>query len=175
MIFIIIVAGLVAMWQSRNTSNIVVTNFEECVNAGNSIMESYPRTCKSGEETFTENIGNVLEKQDLIRITSPQPNDTIQSPLLIKGEARGVWFFEASFPILLTDGDGTIVAEGFATAKGEWMTKEFVPFEATLTFTNPQNMKSSGSLILKKDNPSGLPEHDDNLQIPVWFESNIKN
>ena len=28
-----------------------------------------------------------------------------------------------------------------------------------------------GSLILKKDNPSGMPEHDDALEIPIFFAS----
>jgi spore germination protein GerM len=49
----------------------------------------------------------------------------------------------------------------------EWMTEEYVPFEATLSFNPPQT--ETGTLILSKDNPSGLPEHDDELRIPVRF------
>lgn len=33
-----------------------VNNFEECVNAGNPVMESYPRQCRHGEKSFTEEI-----------------------------------------------------------------------------------------------------------------------
>jgi hypothetical protein len=33
-----------------------ITNFEECVNAGNPIMESYPRQCVANGVTFTEDI-----------------------------------------------------------------------------------------------------------------------
>lgn len=107
---------------------------------------------------------------DLIRLDSPRPNQSVISPLTILGEARGNWFFEASFPVFLTDWDGRIVAQGIATAKSEWMTTDFVPFEATLTFTVDENIYSNrGTLILKKDNPSGLPEHDDALEIPVVF------
>ncbi|MEK7625591.1 MAG: hypothetical protein AAB467_04585, partial [Patescibacteria group bacterium] len=70
--------------------------------------------------------------------------------------------------VFLTDWDGLIIARGIATAKGDWMTTEFVPFEATLTFTADKNVYSNrGTLILKKDNPSGLPEFDDALEIPV--------
>ncbi|MDO8590715.1 MAG: Gmad2 immunoglobulin-like domain-containing protein, partial [bacterium] len=84
--------------------------------------------------------------------------------------ARGNWFFEASFPVMLTDWDGRIIAQGIATAKSEWMTTEFVPFEATLNFTVDKNAYSNrGALILQKDNPSGLPEYDDALEIPVMF------
>jgi hypothetical protein len=154
---------------------ITVTNFTECVAAKNPVMESYPRQCRHGDKTFVEDIGNELEKSDLIRLTSPRPNQVIKSPIAISGEARGNWFFEATFPLVLTDWDGRIIAESYATAKGEWMTTEFVPFEATLTFTVDENAYSDrGYLILRKSNASGLPEHDDALEIPVVFETTPK-
>ncbi|MFA7252503.1 MAG: Gmad2 immunoglobulin-like domain-containing protein [Candidatus Paceibacterota bacterium] len=105
---------------------------------------------------------------DKIHLFTPTANTFIASPLIIKGEARGNWFFEASFPVFLTDWDGLIIAQGIAQAEGEWMTTEFVPFTATLNFAKP-GYGSTGSLILKKDNPSGLPEHDDALEITVRF------
>ena len=106
----------------------------------------------------------------LIRVSAPLTGAQITSPLSITGEARGYWFFEASFPIVLVDWDGLIITEGVAQAEGEWMTEDFVPFVATLTFSAPINAPSNnGTLILKKDNPSGLPEHDDALEIPVTF------
>ncbi|MEK7673815.1 MAG: Gmad2 immunoglobulin-like domain-containing protein [Patescibacteria group bacterium] len=109
-------------------------------------------------------------KEDLIQVESPRANEIISSPLIIKGEARGHWFFEASFPVVLTNWDGLIIAQGIATAKSDWMTSEFVPFEAKLDFIIDKNTYSNrGSLILRKDNPSGLPEHDDALEIPIKF------
>lgn len=119
-------------------------------------------------------IAHIAEKADLIRVTIPKPNDLIGSPLTITGEARGTWYFEGSFPIILTNWDGLIIAEGHATAQGEWMTEEFVPFVATLSFKKPYqtgdpDFMQRGSLILKKDNPSGLPEHDDALEFPVRY------
>jgi hypothetical protein len=36
----------------------VVTNFDECVAAGNPIMENYPRRCRHGEVTFVEDISD---------------------------------------------------------------------------------------------------------------------
>ena len=87
-----------------------------------------------------------------------------------------MWFFEASFPVVLTNWDGLIIAEGIATAQGEWMTTEFVPFEATLKFIVDKNAYSNrGFLILRKDNPSGLPEHDDALEIPIMFADISEN
>ena len=146
-----------------------ITNFKECVKAGNSVMESYPRQCRVGEQTFIENIGNELEKMDLIRIDNPRPNQEIESPLTIEGEARGTWFFEADFPVILVNWDGLIIAEGVATAQDDWMTEDFVKFKAELNFEKP-DYKNNGALILKKDNPSGLPENDDALEIPIIFK-----
>jgi len=116
----------------------------------------------------------IAAKADLITLVTPVPNGVVGSPLTIVGSARGNWFFEASFPVTLTNWDGLIIAEGVATADGEWMTTDFVPFRATLEFTSPypeggQDFMKRGSLILKKDNPSGLPEHDNALEIPVRF------
>jgi len=108
------------------------------------------------------------EENPLIRLDSPRAGETIQSPLLIKGEARGNWFFEATFPIVLTDWDGLIIAQSYATSDGEWMTENFVPFYATLEFKKP-DYGGNGFLILQKSNPSGLPEHDDALEIPIKF------
>ncbi len=146
-----------------------VSNFAECAKAGNPIMESYPRQCKSKEgKTFREDIGNELEKDNLIRISEPRPNAVIASPFLVKGVARGNWFFEASFPVKLFDGDGELLTTGIAQAKEEWMTTEFVPFEVTLSFATPAT--TGGTLVLNKDNSSGLPENEDTLRIPVQFE-----
>lgn len=106
-------------------------------------------------------------KDNTINVTVPKPNQTITSPLAIQGEARGTWFFEASFPIRLVDGNGNELGFTVAQAQGDWMTKNFVPFSATLTFTTP--IASTGTLILQKDNPSGLLENDDKVSIPVTF------
>lgn len=105
--------------------------------------------------------------KDLIRVTSPQPNALVQSPLRITGEARGNWYFEASFPVRLIDGNGRQLAIIPAQAQGEWMTESFVPFVASLSFANPTT--ATGTLILEKDNPSGLPEHAAEVRIPVRF------
>ena len=163
----------------QNGSDAVIASFQECADAGNPIAESYPRQCRTLDGAlFVEDIGNVLEKAGLsaealakaglIRLDSPQPGAVITSPLIVKGEARGNWFFEASFPLVLVDWDGKIIAESYAQAKDEWMMEEFVPFEGTLVFEKPI-YGVRGALILKKDNPSGLPEHDDALEIPIMF------
>lgn len=145
-----------------------INNFNDCVLAGNQVMESYPRQCRANGQNFTEDIGNELEKMDLIRIDIPRPNTAISSPATISGEARGFWFFEASFPVQLYDEDNNLLATGIAQAQDEWMTEDFVPFQLQMEFTKPQS--SMGKLILKKDNPSGIPEYEDQLIVPVTFQ-----
>lgn len=104
---------------------------------------------------------------DRVRLTEPSADAVLRSPLTIRGEARGSWYFEASFPIRLLDGNGKELGVVPAQALGEWMTTEFVPFEAMLTFAAPDT--ETGTLVLEKDNPSGLPENADELRIPVRF------
>ncbi len=112
--------------------------------------------------------GNTLEKSDMIVLYQPYANDIIASPLSITGEARGTWYFEASFPIELQDTDGNVIAQGHAEAQSNWMTEDFVPYIATLTFVVPAGV-TDGVLYLRKDNPSGLPANDDEVHFPVQF------
>lgn len=138
--------------------------------AGYPVMESYPPRCSTPDgRTFTQDIGNELEKTDLIRVDSPRPNTTVANPLVITGQARGTWFFEASFPIHLEDASSNRIATAVAQAQGEWMTTEFVPFEAALNI--PDDFTGPATLVLEKDNPSGLPEHADALTMPITVAS----
>ncbi len=167
---IIIISGGISAYFYLKTPQIEVKNFNDCLKAGYPIMESYPRQCKIPEgKNFVEDIGNELEKIDLIKISNPRPNQEIESPIIIEGEARGFWFFEASFPVKIFDENNNLLGEIIAQAQSEWMTENFVPFHATLEFPTPST--KTGKLILEKDNPSGLPEHDDQLIIPVVFKN----
>lgn len=107
---------------------------------------------------------------EMIRVTTPEPYATVKSPLTIQGEARGNWYFEASFPIKMLDADGKVLGTTTGEAQGDWMTEDFVPFKATLTYSAPTT--ETGMLVLEKDNPSGLPENADEIRIPVTFAQN---
>ncbi len=109
---------------------------------------------------------------DLIVLESPLPGDRISSPLVVRGKARGQWYFEATFPLVLTDWDGRIIAQSFAQAQSDWMTNDYVPFEGKIEFTAPQDIgefSRRGALILQKSNPSGLPEHDAALEVEIGY------
>ncbi len=91
------------------------------------------------------------------------------SPLIIKGEVPGNWFFEANFPVTLTDWDGRIIGQAVAQADSDWMTTEMVPFTVTINFEKP-SLYPRGSIIFKKDNPSGLPANDDYLEFMINYK-----
>jgi hypothetical protein len=55
------------------------------------------------------------------------------------------------------------------------MTNNFVPFQATIVFkVDPNVYSNKGSLILRRDNPSGLPQNDNALEIPITFVKSAK-
>ena len=109
-----------------------------------------------------------------ITVASPVSGDVVSSPLVLSGEAKGTWYFEASAPVEILDWQGTVIAQSFVTAQGDWMTTDFVPFTGTITFTSPYSLGDpiawkQGSLVFKKDNPSALPQNDDQIIIPIEF------
>jgi len=106
--------------------------------------------------------------QSPVNVTSPKEGQSIVSPLVVEGKAPGTWFFEGGFPIEIRDDYGTLLARGFGLAKAEWMTEDLVPFKSEIIFEKPVSAK--GKLILKKANPSGLPENDEEAQLSVIFE-----
>jgi len=105
---------------------------------------------------------------EMIEVTLPAPESQIVSPLTITGRARGPWYFEASFPIELLDNNEALIAMTTAQSQGEWMTENWVPFTATLTFP-AQPAGSAGKLVLRKDNPSGEPQNDMSIVVPIQF------
>ena len=108
---------------------------------------------------------------DLISVTKPQENMTVSSPIELHGEARGYWFFEASAPVVVVDWDGRIIGEGYVTAEEDWMTEAFVPFSGSVTYELPEDTPyKRGAVILRRDNPSDLPENDAAVEISVIFE-----
>ncbi len=119
---------------------------------------------KSGEEATKK-----AEIADMIRVDAPLIGQRVGSPLVVKGEAKGFWFFEAAFPVKLLSADGKILAQGAAQAQGDWMTEKFVPFSVTLNFSAGSAKMPFGTLVLQKDNPSGDAKNAQQLSIPVIF------
>jgi hypothetical protein len=110
-----------------------------------------------------------LDYSDVIHVFEPQVGSVVRSPLNVSGEARGTWFFEATFPLALVDEGGSVIAQGYATADGDWMTEDFVPFTGEIEFVAQDELGQAiqAVLVLSKANPSGLPELDADIRVPV--------
>lgn len=111
---------------------------------------------------------------DMIHVFDPSEGTTVYSPIDVFGEARGAWFSEGTFPVRLYDNEGNLLSEGVASSTSAsadgWMTDDFVPFEASLSYQEPPKT-DTGTLVLMRDNPSGDPANDMQVVIPVQFDS----
>lgn len=154
---------------NKITSQKSSTSIDESKTTTSKEQESKETKATIAKETETTAKDNF---SDQIKVTKPTPNQVLENPLIIEGEATGTWFFEATFPVKLLDANGNIVATHFAQAQGEWMTEDFVPFKAQIEFKKPDT--DTGILILEKDNPSGLPENAAKIEIPVRFNQSEK-
>ncbi len=108
--------------------------------------------------------GTVADPQ--VVIASPLPGAATPRSFTIAGAARGPWFFEANLPIDIKNATGTVLMTIPATAQGDWMTTELVPF-STLVELPADTLPGVYTITIKKDNPSGLPENDGSIEFPV--------
>lgn len=176
-LLIVLVGGFYAfnayIYQEKQAEPSTVLSFEDCVAAGYPVMESYPRRCATPDgRTYTEELpGKITYTQateDLITVSLPFPGAVTGKEFMVTGSARGTWYFEASFPIEVLDQDGNLLAMGHAEATSNWMTTDFVPYTAQIKV--PESYIGPATLVLKKDNPSGLPEHDASISFPITIE-----
>lgn len=103
-----------------------------------------------------------------VSVLSPVKESTVGKTFVVMGQAPGNWYFEASFPIEVRDASGAVLTTVVAQAQSDWMTTELVPFLAEVALTG--SYTGPATLVLKRDNPSGLPENDDQLEIPIVIQ-----
>jgi len=103
-----------------------------------------------------------------IVVTFPKANSSVSKKFTVTGKAPGNWFFEAQAPIIVQAEDGSKIAQGQMRAQGDWMTTELVPFTAEITIDPAYS--GPATLVLLKDNESGLPQNDDSLEIPITIQ-----
>lgn len=183
LILIVLVLAVVgsALWFMTNkqepaapVDESTVLSFAECEAAGYPVMESYPRQCRTPDgRTYAEELPApdptyVNASADLIRVTNPTPGAVVGKPITVMGEARGNWYFEASFPIEVRDSEGAVIATGIAQAQSDWMVETFVPFTSTIAV--PASYIGEAVLVLMNDNPSGMPENARSISFPITIE-----
>lgn len=102
--------------------------------------------------------------ENMIKLDLVKPGVTVLPRFTVTGEARGQWFFEATFPAEILDKDGKQIASTYGEALSDWMTEDFVQFRVNF---DVDNYSGPAVVILHKANASGLPEHDASLTVPI--------
>ena len=123
----------------------------------------------SGTNTPTSSSNFAVSSDGTLEVSLPHAGDIVSSPLAIEGqETGGEWFFEASFPITVLDGDGSVIGLGEAQALSDWMTTGTVPFSASITFKKPRF--ATGTILFENDNPSGFKANQKSFRLPIIFK-----
>lgn len=118
---------------------------------------------------FTTSLSWALAEQ--VIIISPAENALIDNPLIITGSAPGNWFFEWVAPVTIVNRNGLILWDWYISAIGEWMTTGMVDFSGLIVYNrDPITPYPYWWIILNRDNPSGMPENDAWIEIPILFE-----
>ncbi len=171
-----------ATTQDNSLNDRQINSFSDCVRAGNPILETYPPQCQTqAGQTFTETERETDERKRLergrqalesgaIEIVGVAANQTIESPLRVKGWAKSDWFFEGTFPLLLVGEDGRRIAFTKVLADNSVSAKKSegaVPFSGVLSF--PKNVGAKGKLIFQKSNPTNVTKKETWIEIPVTF------
>lgn len=174
-VFILAVIVMVVWFSFNSVKKIdqsTILSFADC-GKYYPVTQSFPRQCRTPDgRTFAEETTPPITyknatKDDIVPAL-PFPGAVTGKEFTVTGRARGTWYFEASFPVKVLDKDGKVLFQGPATAQGDWMTTNFVAFK--LNVKVPQSYIGPATIILEKDNPSGIPEKDASISFPITIE-----
>ncbi|NBV76793.1 hypothetical protein EBR66_01370 [bacterium] len=105
----------------------------------------------------------------LVSIVSPAASSSVSKTFVVSGVAPGYWSFEGSFPVQVRSSAQEVIATAVAQLEGDWMTDKQIPFSATIDL-GTSTYQGPAMLILMKDNPSGLPENEDSVSMPLIIQ-----
>ncbi len=100
-------------------------------------------------------------------IDAPLKDAKITTPVTVSGTAPAFWFFENSFPVQVLDSAGTVLGSAQANPDTESMPEGMTAFHAEVEFE--KSATPTGILLFRADNPSGLPENEYSVKVPVTF------
>ena len=125
-----------------------------------------PSISSTSKIPFTPTVTPIPSLSPVV-ILSPNLTLPLKSPQKIIGLIDKSWVFEASFPLELFDSQLRSLFRGTASAPN-WLDKDstYTDFSANIKFSTK---KPNGFLLIKNDNPSGIPENNKSIQIPVIF------
>jgi hypothetical protein len=104
----------------------------------------------------------------VVVVTSPLPHATVDVSFVVEGRAPVGWFSESVFPIQVRDENNNVIARATAHGPTAWKKSTALSWSATVTVLGPYT--GPATLILLRNNPSGLPENDDAVTIPIVIQ-----
>lgn len=104
-----------------------------------------------------------------VEMVAPVANSVVSSPMAVTGIVPPGWMFEGQLTVRLLDDQNQVLVEapGTESIPGSWQTGKSVVFTSSLSFTTTA---PTGTLVIAKPNPSGLPENDESFSVPVKFQ-----
>ncbi len=96
------------------------------------------------------------------------PGSIITDVVTITGEIKGVYFFEGKAQGLLLDENKKVLDTFSLDATSNWLTADAVSFKTTVDTTSA--LPGPGYLRFKNDNPSGDPEKDKYIDVPIVIQ-----
>ena len=109
----------------------------------------------------------VIIDNDLVSFSIAN-NSSVHGILSFNGVVQGGYFSEGSMPINVLDFNKNLLKNSNVMTKSDWMTSGPVNFEGKIDFSGLP--KGPAFIELKKDNPSGLPEYDKSILIPIIIQ-----
>lgn len=98
-------------------------------------------------------------------VATPAGNATVSHTLDVSGSAPNQWFYEAVFPIQVRDSDDDLIGSAQGQAQSDWTQPGQIKFTAQIAVDS--SYEGPATLILLKDNPSGLPQNADEVTVPI--------
>lgn len=127
------------------------------------VLGNFSNSKNSNEEKLDDSMVSTVHP-DLLTF-SIVPNAKVHGILSYRGSIKGGYFFEGNIRIIILDADKNVLKESNGIAKSEWMTEGPVDFEGNIDFTGMSS--TSGYFRIANDNPSGDPENDKFIDIPI--------
>ena len=133
----VILGAAAGFGYSRMVKKVEITNFQQCSEAGNPVMESYPRQCRAGNKTYTEEVAQnsvmtEAEAKVIAEATCVKGGETLTSGYY--NENSRTWWFDANLNSTKPGcNPACVVSEETKTAEINWRcTGLLTPDEPTM-------------------------------------------
>lgn len=149
--------------------NIKVSSFDECAAAGYAVIDSLPARCLDSESTVhTEDVGNIVEMQDQIKITAPSRNTVIISPLVVTGEARKEWFTRGEMLGLIVADDDVVLGKIVLEIEKGHEAEAWREFSGKIEWSLRDTDALKGTIVLKK---AGAVGEKNEIRMPIFLRT----